>query len=79
MTEAGRAGEATASAMSNMDGDWCAGHEKEMGFVREKKRLRKCEAYEEGLLLPSEVDRKVEEDGEAFIARRLANAKASFM
>ena len=40
------------------------------------KRLRKCEAYDEGLLLPSEVDLTVEQDGEDYIKRRTANAKA---
>ena len=34
--EAGRADVATASAMANVDGDWTAAHEKELGFAREK-------------------------------------------
>ena len=75
-SEAGHADVATASAMTNEHGDWTAAHEKELGFAREKKRLRKCEAYEEGLLLPSEVDRKVEEEGEAHLKRRMARYKA---
>ena len=36
IAEAGRAGEATAAAMANVDGDWCDAHEKELTFARKK-------------------------------------------